>query len=113
VNAQDLLFEVETELCGTVILTPVRWQHIVEHHPEMESRVEKVRATLLDPNLIYETPYHETRAYYARGLIDDPPYKGCYVAVFVRYALERPSVWTAYLPSHLSQNPGTLLFAKK
>jgi len=77
--------------------------------------MEKVRPTLANPNLVYETIHRKpTRAYYARGLIDDDPlYKGCYVAVFVRYTMEKPCVWTAYLPSRLSANPGTLIYADR
>jgi len=114
VSAQTPLFEVETAHCGTVCLNADGWEHITYYHPEVAPYMQQVEQTLVRPHLVYETTYKKpTRAYYARGLIEDYPYRGCYVAVFVRYKLERPCVCTAYLPAHLSANPGTLLHAER
>lgn len=76
--------------------------------------LDQVKATVVRPSCIIESRHVKpTFVYYARGLIDDPPYRGCYVAVFVRYAMEPSEVWTAYLPTRIAANSGKLIFAQK
>lgn len=114
-DGRELIFTTTSPHCGgEIVLTADRWQHTVEHHPEVEPYVEQVRLAIERPNLVYETRHRKsTLAFYARGLIDDHPYGGCYVAAFVRNLMEPPEVWTAYLPVRLSANPGKLLHATK
>ncbi len=108
------MLTVETAWCGTVTVMPNRWAHAVARHPEVAPYLDQVGLALEKPNLVYETSHVKpTRAFYARGLIDEPPFQGCYVAVFVRYTMASPQFWTAYLPSRLSPNPGTLIHAEK
>lgn len=110
-----LIFTTTTPHCGgSVILTTERWEHATGHHPEVAPYIEQVRRTLEQPHLVYETRHHRpTLAFYAKGLIDDHAYRGCYVAVFVRIQMQPPEVWTVYLPNRLSPNLGKLLHATK
>lgn len=104
-------FTVTSKWCTErIVLRDSQWRHTIRRHPEMTPYMNEVRLTLEDPRAVYETyDLKPTLAYYKRNLIDDPPYRGCYVAVFVRYKMSPAHVWTAYLPSHTSSNPGNLL----
>lgn len=115
VSANDPLFTTQSKYCGEVILTPDRWAHVLKYHPEVGPYVDAVRLTVEEPWAVYETPNKRpTYAYYRRELItDDPRFKGCYVAVFVRYRMQPAQVWTVYLPTHLSSNPGKLIHLQR
>ena len=107
----DPLFTVQTAQCGEVIFTRERWDHACERHPEVEPYLECVRLTVESPWAVYEPERkHPVYVFYRRELIlDDPRFKGCYVAACVRYTMHPAQVWTVYLPSHLSSNPGKLI----
>ena len=109
------LFTTTTLECGQVILTPARWKHACDRHPEIAPFIEQVQQALERPNLVYETPHKSpTYAYYKRELLTHiPRFRGCYVAVYVRYTMQPAQVWTAYLPTHLSGNPGRLVRADR
>lgn len=108
------LFSTSGPWCDhPIILTPERWKHIVDRHPEMAPLIAQVKLAVERPNIVVETTHSlPTRAYYAKGLLADfPRYRECYVAALVRYTMEPACIWTAYLVSRLG-NSGTVLDAK-
>jgi hypothetical protein len=114
-NASDPLFSTQAQHCGEVVLWRDAWEHIVLYHEEMQPYLAQIQATLERPNLIEETESKKpTLAYYARNLItDDPHYRACYVAVFVRYRANPACVCTAYLPSRINPNPDKLIYGSR
>lgn len=108
--AADPHFTVNSNWCPKpIVLRDEQWRHIIRRHPEMPPYMNEVRLALQDPWAVYETTdVKPTLAYYARNLIDEPRYRHCYVAVFVRFKMSPAYVWTAFLPSHMSNNPGTV-----
>jgi hypothetical protein len=109
------LFSVATPECDEIVLTPDRWNHACDRHLEVAPFIEEVRQALETANLVYETPHKKpTHAYYKRELLTHVPrFRGCYVAVYVRYTMQPAQVWTVYLPTHLSRNPGRLIRAER
>ncbi len=105
----------ENGWCGEITLMPSGWRHVCRYHPEVRAHQAHVRSAIISPNLVYETRRKRPAlVFYAQGLLDDVPrFRGNYVAVFVRYQAKPAYVCTAYFPSRLPSDPGTLLFAAR
>jgi WD40 repeat protein len=54
---------IVTSQAGVPIrLTDERWQHIIRHHPEMESQCNRVLETLTEPEMIQQGDFEESLA---------------------------------------------------
>jgi hypothetical protein len=62
--------------------------------------------------MVFEGRYPDTKVFFKRRLLDeDPLYKGCYVAVAVRYFNGRPgSLRTVYFPYNVQAALGNVLW---
>lgn len=49
------LFRFASKKHGEITLTRERWNHLTGRHPEMRERIEDLRETLEDPDLIEES----------------------------------------------------------
>lgn len=74
--------------------------------------LDEIRTTLEHPNVVYEGRYADSKVFYGRDLLPDScPFRGCYVAVIVRYRDVPASVRTVYFPVNIAASLGTLLYA--
>ena len=74
----------------------------------------EIRGTLADPDVVYEGRYEDSKVFYGRDrLPDDSRFRGCYVAVIVRYSTKPASVRTVYFPFNISGALGRLLFLRR
>src|SRR5215211_6795090 len=105
------IFKVEDWQGEEICLTQQDWDRIVAKRPGVEGYVEAIRLTLERPTFVYEGRYADSKVFYKRRLLDnDPLYKGCYVAVVVRYIVGSPcSLRTVYFPYNVQGALGNVL----
>jgi hypothetical protein len=114
VASEGIIFSVKDRWGYEVVLTEAAWQHATKRHPELIGNESLIECAVMMPTLVYETPHKRpSKGFYAKGLLGDPPFRGCYVAVFVRYTTNPAVVVTAYFVRRLSANPGKLLHADR
>ena len=108
------LFRLADPWGDEVVLTEARWERIVSKHPEVAPYVTEVRATIAAPNVVYEGRHAlTTKVFYARGLIEDPPFDACWVQVVVRYTEQPAVVSTALLPFRIAADLGQVLHLRR
>lgn len=72
--------------------------------------LSEIRTTLQAPSVVYEGRYVHSKVFYGQDLLSsDSPYRGCYIAVIVRYDSVPASVRTVYFPFNIEANLGKLL----
>lgn len=110
-SQEEQIFELDDLWGSRVVLTQEDWNRIVAKRPGVEAYVGHVERTLRAPSIVFEGRYRDTKVFYGKGLLDeDPLYRGCYVAVVVRYAeREAGSLRTVYFPYNVQAKLGTLL----
>jgi hypothetical protein len=102
-----------TDKCGdAVVLTDEDIARIsAKRGDDIAKYVGEIAGTLVDPTAVYEGAYADSKVFYGKGkLPEDSPFRGCYVAVIVRYSSEPASVRTVYFPSRMSGQLGTLCY---
>lgn len=73
--------------------------------------LEEIRGTLERPDVVYEGGYADSKVFYGKDrLPESSPFRGCYVAVIVRYRSQPASVRTVYFPFNISGRLGKLLY---
>jgi hypothetical protein len=112
---ENPIFTVTDRWGDEICLTQEDWDRIVSKRPGVEHYVDQVRLTLQSPNMVYEGRYADSKVFYKRALLDDDPlYKGCYVAVVVRYTEHGPaSLRTVYFPYNIQAALGNLLHIER
>ncbi len=70
--------------------------------------MNEVQRTLQHPNAVYEGRWPETKVFYAKDLLGHS-FRGCYVAVAVRYSQQPASIRTVYFPFNIEARLGRLL----
>ena len=77
---------------------------------DIAAYLSEIRATLQAPSVVYEGRYADSKVFYGRDLLSSGSlYRGCYVAVIVRYDSVPASVRTVYFPFNIEANLGKLL----
>jgi hypothetical protein len=107
----DEIFTVKDWQGNEICLKQEDWDRIVSKRPGVEDYLEQVRATLEDPTFVYEGRYPDSKVFFKRRMLDaDPLFKGCYVAVVVRYFSDKPgSLRTVYFPYNVQAALGNVL----
>lgn len=106
------LFSVTDFNGDAIVLTEKDWNRIVAKRLEVEPYVDEIRRTLQDPDVVYEGGTSDTKVFYGKDLLTDYPFRGCYVAVAVRYRNQPASIRTAYLAREMRANLQQLLYIK-
>ena len=71
----------------------------------------KSRERLTSPTVVYEGRYADSKVFYGKNLLDDSSlYRGCYVAVIVRYSSQPATIRTVYFPFNIEASLGNLLY---
>lgn len=61
------ILQVDSLKDGRITLTRERWNHIVRRHPEMEGRLQEIRGTLEQPDVIEKSRTgRKSHVYYKR-----------------------------------------------
>lgn len=92
-----------------IVLTEEDWDRIVAKRLEIAPYRDEIQQTLEKPNAVWEGGWVDTKVFYAKDLVTDHPFRGCYVAVAVRYTSKPASIRTAYLSINMAANLGKLL----
>ena len=105
------VFSVTDRWGDEVVLTQEDWDRIVAKRPDVAQYQNEVRRTLEEPNVVYEGRWPSTKVFYAKDLLGSP-FRGCYVAVAVRYCQHPATIRTVYFPFNIEAKLGTLLHAE-
>ena len=73
------------------------------------SYLDEIRETLERPHVVYEGRHADSKVFYGKDLLDGSPYRGCYLAVIVRYVNVPATIRTVYFPYDISGSLGALL----
>lgn len=94
-----------------VVLTEKDWNRIKQKRPGVDGYQDHVQQTIETPTAVYEGRYDDSKVFYKLGLLEeDRLYKGCYVAVVVRYLKGLDgSVRTVYFPYEMRAALGQVL----
>jgi hypothetical protein len=72
---------------------------------------EEIESTLVRPSAVWEGRWADSKVFYGKDrLPDNCPFRGCYVAVIVRYLSVPASVRTVYFPFNMTGHLGNLLY---
>jgi hypothetical protein len=78
---------------------------------DVGSFLNEIRGTLEAPTVVYKGRFEDSRVFYGKDrLSDDSLYRGCYIAVIVRYSSHGGSVRTVYFPFNIAGNLGEICY---
>jgi hypothetical protein len=82
-----------------------------KHGDDITPYLPQVRTTLERSNPVWEGRYVDSKVFYGKGLMpNESPFRGCYVAVIVRYSSVPASVRTVYFPGEMRGKLGRLIY---
>jgi hypothetical protein len=87
-------------------LSDVRWEHIIETHPEIKELITELEGALIEPDLIKRSVYNEKVVLFYRHY--KHIYEGKYMCVIVQ--LNEKSIVTAYITDRI--NVGDVIWTK-
>jgi len=91
-------------------LSDERANHLIETHPEIKSQIEKIKETLLNPDLIIQSKTDdEVDLYYKYYLVTTVGEK--YLCVVVKVTIDDSFIITAYFTDSIKG--GEILWKKK
>ncbi len=92
---REVVFEVISKLSKKIALTANGYEHVSERHPEVSGEVEKMRNTLVNPQVIRKSTY-EDKVWLFYRLFDKTPVSRKYLMVGVRLFNNEGIVITSY-----------------
>jgi len=81
-------------------LSDVRWEHIIETHPEIKELIKELEGALIEPELIKRSVYNDNVVLFYRHY--KHIYEGKYMCVIVR--LDEKSIITAYITDRIKSS---------
>ena len=97
-----------------ISISPKRWAHVADGHPEMSARFDDVVETLRNPNVIQRsTSGQNSQIYFWLKPIDYGKFSSLYLAAVVRIDIDAAvgELRTAYLVGRLGK--GAVLWARR
>ena len=91
----EVVFEVVSKLSKKIALTVPGYEHISERHPEVSGEFEKMKETLVNPQIIRKSMYDDNVWLFYR-LFRKTPVSRKYLMVGVRLFNNKGTVITSY-----------------
>ncbi len=92
-----VIFETISKLGKKIRLTDVQWIHILRKHKELDRQTQKMKRTLLTPDVVYYCPKEENYQYYK--YFRQPPVTEKYLMVVVKHLNDEGFIITAFFIS--------------
>jgi hypothetical protein len=112
-DAADLgeVLRVTDQWGDEIVLTEEDIQRIdAKRGDDIGRYLDEIRKTLESPSVVYEGRYADSKVFYGKDLLpENSPFRGCYVAVIVRYSTVPASIRTVYFPFNIAGKLGKLL----
>ena len=79
----EVVFEAVSKFSKRIALTIRGYEHISERHPEVSGELEKIKETLVNPQVIRKSMYNDKVWLFYR-LFNNTPFNGKYLMVGVK-----------------------------
>ncbi len=96
----EVVFEVISKLSKKIALTTHGYEHISERHPEVSGEFEKMKETLVNPQMIRKSIY-EDKVWLFYRLFSKTPVTRKYLMVGVRLFNNEGTVITSYFTDQI------------
>ena len=104
-----IIFRVPSKLRKTIRLDKEKWNHVLEH-PEMKSQINRIKETVINPDLVRESTY-EPSIWLFYKLYTDTPVTRKYLLVVTKIINEEGFIVTAFFTDKVKK--GGLVWKKK
>jgi hypothetical protein len=105
-----VIFEVVSKLGKRIRLTEVQWTHMRSRHPELADQIERMKATLVDPDLVYHSPKEDNYHYHKR--FKKTPVTEKFLLLIVKHLNEEGFVITGFFVSRIREKDKVLVYEK-
>lgn len=106
------LFRVTDRFGDEIVLTEEDVTRIdAKRGDDIASYCDEIRGTLTQPSSVWGGRWKDSKVFYGKDRLPEMcPFRGCYVAVIVRYSSVPASIRTVYFPFEMSGQLGDLLY---
>jgi len=109
--ASDVVFDVKSRLDRKVRLTDIQWSHIETRHKELRGQLNKMKQTLIDPDIVYHSAAEETHQYYRK--FTKTPVTEKYLLLVVKHQDGEGFIITAFFVGRIRRREKVLVYGSE
>ncbi|MEW6416890.1 MAG: PBECR2 nuclease fold domain-containing protein [Nitrospirota bacterium] len=106
-----LIFEVLSKLNKKIRLTEIQWAHIESKHKELKNQIQKMIATLENPDFVYYSPTEENFHYYKR--FEETPVTEKYLLMVAKHLNDDGFIITAFFVSKIKKEGKEVIYGEE
>ena len=106
-TTRKIIFTVQSVLRKYIRLTETQWRHI-KRRQELYSQLERIRATLSEPDVVYHVPEEDTYHYYR--FYRQTPVSGKHMLVIVKHLDGEGFIITCFYTRRISKSEKVPLY---
>jgi len=106
-----IIFEVISKLDKKVRLTEIQWAHIELKHKELRNQIQKMKATLENPDIIYYSQIEENYHYYK--YFKETPVTEKYILLIVKHLNDEGFIITAFFVGKIKKEGKVVIYGEE